>query len=388
MDFELSEAQNRVRETARQVARDVVAPRADAIDENAEYPQDIYEAFREHDLLGLSIPKEVGGSGAGMFGLALAVEEVAKYCCASGLILLLSALSTQPIIVAGTEEQKQRWAGGVARGELRGSFALTEPTAGSDAAAIATTASRDGSTYVLNGQKMYVSGGTVADFFTVFAKTDPTAGARGISAFIVPKDTPGFRMIGTNRKMGVKGVSTANFAFENARVPEENLIGGVEGRGFSAAMLALNSARPVVGARGLGLAEGAMAYALAYAKERRAFGGPIIDLQAIQFMFADMAIAVESARLLVYQAALQVDQGRFKKEDAAYLSIAKAVASETAVKVSSDALQILGAQGYLRDHPLERHYRDARQLMIVEGTSQIQRVIISRAMIDGDLPYE
>jgi alkylation response protein AidB-like acyl-CoA dehydrogenase len=386
MDFELSEGHKRVQATARRVAREVVGPRAAAIDEEEKYPDDVFAAFRESGLLGLAFPKEYGGSGEGTLALSLAIEEVAKYCCASGLILLLAALSTRPILIAGTEEQKRKWLPPIARGELKASFLLTEPTAGSDAANIQTTAMRDGDHYVLNGTKSYASG--VSDFVVAFAKTDPSAGSRGVSAFIVPRDVPGFSIIKYDRKMGVRGVPTAHYRFENARVPAENLLGGVENKGFSAAMLGLNSVRPLVGARGLGLAQGAMSYALNYARERKAFGGPLVDLQAIQFMFAEMALSIEAARMAVYKAAWLVDQGRITKKDAAYLSFGKTLATETAVKVSSDALQVMGAQGYMKDHPLERHYRDARQLMIVEGTSQIQRVIISRAMIDGDLAYE
>ena len=387
MDFQLGEAHRLIQETARRVAKEKVAPRAAEIDAREEYPEDIFQAFRAVGLLGLTIPESVGGSGVGTLALALAVEEVAKYCCSSGLMLLLPTLATQPILIGGTDAQKRQWAGKVATGEMRASFCLTEPSTGSDAAALRTRAVRDGDDYVLNGEKSYISGGTVADFCVVFAKTDPQAGARGISAFVVPTDTPGFTLARTDAKMGVKGVPTAHFAIQDARVPKENLIGDVEGRGFNAAMLGLNCCRPVVGARGLGLAEGAMSYALEYARKREAFGGPIANLQAIQFMFADMAIAIEASRLLVYQAAWLVDQGRYQREDAAYLSIAKAYATETAVKVSSDALQVLGAQGYMMDHPLERHYRDARQLMIVEGTSQVQRVVIARALLERDLVY-
>ena len=387
MDFQLGEAHRLIQETARRVAKEKVAPRAAEIDAREEYPEDIFQAFRAVGLLGLTIPESVGGSGVGTLALALAVEEVAKYCCSSGLMLLLPTLATQPILIGGTDAQKRQWAGKVATGEMRASFCLTEPSTGSDAAALKTRAVRDGDDYVLNGEKSYISGGTVADFCVVFAKTDPQAGARGISAFVVAADTPGFTVARTDAKMGVKGVPTAHFAIQDARVPKENLIGDVEGRGFNAAMLGLNCCRPVVGARGLGLAEGAMSYALEFARKREAFGGPIANLQAIQFMFADMAIAIEASRLLVYQAAWLVDQGRYQREDAAYLSIAKAYATETAVKVSSDALQVLGAQGYMMDHPLERHYRDARQLMIVEGTSQVQRVVIARALLERDLVY-
>jgi alkylation response protein AidB-like acyl-CoA dehydrogenase len=387
MDFELSEPHKLIRETTRRLAKELIAPRAAEIDETEEYPQDIFDAYKELGLLGISMPEAYGGSGAGILGLALAIEEAAKYCCSSGLILMLSALGTRPILVGGTEEQKQRWITPVARGELRASFSLSEPGSGSDAAGLQTRAVRDGDYYVLNGEKSYVSGGNKADYCVVFAKTDPDAGSRGISAFIIPTDTPGYTIARVNPKMGVKGMQIANFSLQDVRVPKENLVGGVEGRGLNHALMALNCVRPLVGARGLGLAEGAMSYALDFARERRAFGAPIIDLQAIQFMFADMAIAIESARLLVYQASHMVDQGRFQRQDAPYLSIAKAVASETAVKVSSDAMQVLGAQGYLKDHPLERHYRDARQLMIVEGTSQIQRVIIARALMERDLVY-
>ncbi len=388
MDFELTEAQKLIQATARRVAKEVIAPRAAEIDETGEYPEDVFAAFKEIGLLGVAIPEQYGGSGAGTLAMVLAVEEVAKYCCSSGLMLLLAMLPTQPILVGGTEEQKQKWVRPIANGELRSSFCLTEPEAGSDAANLRTSAVKDGNEYVLNGEKIYISGGTVADYCTVFAKTDRDAGSRGVSGFIVPTDTPGFTITRTDRKMGVNGVPTAHFALQDARVPAENLIGGVEGRGFNHALLGLNSVRPLVGARGIGLAEGAMSYALNYACERKAFGGPLTDLQAIQFMFADMALAIESARMAVYKAGWLVDQGRVGKQDAAYLSFGKTLASETAVKVSSDAIQVMGAQGYMKEHPLERHYRDARQLMIVEGTSQIQRVIISRAIIDGDLNYD
>ena len=388
MDFELTEAQKLIQGTARRVAREVIAPRAAEIDETGEYPEDVFAAYKDIGLLGLAIPEQYGGSGAGTLAMVLAVEEVAKYCCSSGLMLLLTMLPTQPILIGGTEEQKQRWIRPIASGEMRSSFCLTEPEVGSDAANLRTYAVKDGSDYVLNGEKIYISGGTVADYCTVFAKTDRNAGARGVSGFIVPTDTPGFTITRTDRKMGVNGVPTAHFALQDVRVSAGNLIGGVEGRGFNHAMLGLNSVRPLVGARGIGLAEGAMSYALNYARERKAFGGPLTELQAIQFMFADMALAIESARLAVYKAGWLVDQGRVSKQDAAYLSFGKTLATEAAVKVSSDAMQVMGAQGYMKEHPLERHYRDARQLMIVEGTSQIQRVIISRAILDGDLSYD
>ena len=387
MDFQLSEEHRLIQETARRIAKEKIAPRAAEMDETGEYPHDIFAAFKETGLTGLTVPQQYGGSGAGMLALALAVEEVAKYCCASGLMLLLSALPSQPVMLGGDDRQK-KWIGeGIASGNMKGAFCLTEPNVGSDAGNLETRAVRDGDDYILNGEKMYISGGTVADYAIVFARTNGKPGPKGISGFIVPTKTPGFRVAGQDRKMGVRGVPTADIVMEDCRVPRENLIGGAEGEGFNHAMLTLNSCRPVVGARGVGLAEGAMTYALEFARNRMAFGKPIADLQAIQFMFADMAIQIEAARMLVYQGAWRVDQGLFGREHAVYLSIAKAHATETAVKVSSDALQVLGAQGYMMDHPLERHYRDARQLMIVEGTSQIQRVVISRALLDRQLVY-
>jgi alkylation response protein AidB-like acyl-CoA dehydrogenase len=302
-------------------------------------------------------------------------------------MLLLSALPTHPILIGGSEAQKQAWLPRSARGEVKGAFCLTEPNAGSDASAIESRAVRDGDDYVLNGEKVFISGGTVADFVVAFAKTDHVEGPRAIAGFIVPTDSPGFSVARTDRKMGVKGVPTANIVFDNVRVPREHLIGEEEGRGFNQAMLTLNTCRPVVGARGVGLAEGALSYALEYARQRQAFGKPIAELQAIQFMLADMAIEIEAARLLVYQGAWLVDQGKYQREQAALLSVAKAYATEVAVRVSSNAIQVLGAQGYMMDHPLERHYRDARQLMIVEGTSQIQRVVIARALLERELAY-
>jgi len=387
MDFQLSEEHRLIQQTARRVAKEVIASRAAEMDITGEYPHDIFKAFKDTGLTGLTIPTQYGGSGAGMLALALAVEEAAKYCCASGLMLLLSALPSQPVMIGGDERQKQ-WIGkGIASGEIKGAFCLTEPNHGSDAGNLETSAKKDGDDYVINGEKMYISGGTVADYIVCFARTNGTPGPKGIGAFLVETKSPGFKVVGQDRKMGVRGVPTADIVLEDVRVPRENLIGGAENQGFNHAMMTLNSCRPVVGARGVGLAEGAMTYALEFARQREAFGKPIADLQAIQFMFAEMAIAIEAARLLVYQGAWRVDQGLYSREHAAYLSIAKAFATETAVKVSSDALQVLGAQGYMMDHPLERHYRDARQLMIVEGTSQVQRVVIARALLERELVY-
>ena len=386
MDFELTEEQRLIRDTARRIAKDVVAPRAKELDETGEYPHDYFEAFKKAGLLGMAIPESMGGTGNGILPLCLAIEEVAKYECGAGLMLVLSGLPTRPIMFGGTSEQQQKWLPALANGDRKAAFCLTEPDHGSDAAALETRATRDGDDYILNGNKVYISGGTVADQLTVFARTGGP-GAKGISAFVVDAHAPGVNIDRTDDKMGVRSVPTAHFSFSDVRVPSENLLGGAEGAGFNHAMLTLNSMRPTVGARGVGLAEGAAAYALEWARERKAFGNSVIDFEAIQFMFADLAIQIEAARNLVYKAAWLVDQGKFMKEYAHNLSIAKAYATEMANKVAFDALQVLGAQGYMKDHPLERHYRDARQLMIVEGTSQVQRVVISRSMIDRSLVY-
>ena len=386
MEFELSEEHKLIKETARRIAREVIAPRAKEVDETCEYPEDFFQAFKQAGLLGMAIPEEMGGTGNGILPLCLAIEEVAKYECGAGLMLVLSGLPTRPIVLGGTKEQQQRWLPAAARGDIRGAFCLTEPDHGSDAANLETRAVRDGDDYVITGNKVYISGGTVADFLIVFARTGGP-GPKGISAFVVDAHAPGVRIDRTDDKMGVRSVPTAHFSFQDVRVPAENLLGGEEGRGFTTAMLTLNCMRPTVGARGVGLAEGALAYALEWARERKAFGQSVLDFRAIQFMFADMAIDIEAARMLVYRAAWMVDQGKYTREYAHFLSMAKAYATEMANRVASNALQVLGAQGYMKDHPLERHYRDARQLMIVEGTSQIQRLVISRALIDRALVY-
>jgi len=386
VDFELSEEHRLIKDTARRIARDVVAPRAKELDEAGEYPHDYFEAFKQSGLLGMAIPESMGGTGNGILPLCLAIEEVAKYECGAGLMLVLTGLPNRPIVFGGTKEQQQRWLPDAANGVTKGAFCLTEPDHGSDAANLETRAVRDGDDYILNGNKVYISGGTVADWLTVFARTGGP-GAKGISAFVVDAHAPGVRIDRTDDKMGVRSVPTAHFSFSDVRVPAAQLLGGVEGQGFNTAMLTLNSMRPTVGARGVGLAEGAASYALEWARERKAFGSAVIDFEAIQFMFADMAIQIEAARNLVYKAAWLVDQGKYTREYAHNLSIAKAYATEMANKVAFDALQVLGAQGYMKDHPLERHYRDARQLMIVEGSSQVQRVVISRSMIDRTLVY-
>ena len=270
MDYELSDAHKLIRDTARRIAREKVAPRAAEMDETGEYPHDIFGVFAEAGLLGLTIPEKYGGSGAGFLALALAVEEVAKHCNSSALILLLSALSTQPINLGGSEEQKQQWLSKSAVGAIKGAFCLTEPNTGSDASNLESRARRDGDDYVIDGEKMYISGGSVADYVCFFAKTGEN-GSKAIAAFVVPTDSPGYSVPRCDRKMGVIGVPTANIVLQECRVSAANRLGD-EGRGFRTAMLTLNTCRPVVGARGLGLAEGCIAYALDYARERKTFG--------------------------------------------------------------------------------------------------------------------
>lgn len=389
MDFELSAAHKEVRERARRIAREVVAPRAAEIDERGTYPHDIFAAFREAGLLALSFPTEYGGSGAGTLGLALATEEVGKYCQSSALILLLARLGTAAIMLGGNEDQKQHYGRGIASGELKGAFALTEPEAGSDAAAIATTAHLVGGQWILNGQKRWAGQATEANFCLVIAKTDADSNGGhpdGVGIFIVDLPNSGFRIMRELPKMGVTAVPVVDITLEDCRVLAENVVGD-PGKGFKLTMQGLNVVRPIVAARGVGLAQGATQYAIDYARERRTFGKPIIEHQAIGFTLAEMAMKIEAARLLTYQACILVDSGRSDVSIAPYLSMAKAYATEVAVEAADHALQVLGGNGYLKDYATERYYRDAKQLMLVEGTSQIHRLIIHRALTEDRINY-
>jgi alkylation response protein AidB-like acyl-CoA dehydrogenase len=387
MDFEFSDEYKTLRETCRRIAREKVAPRAREIDESEEFPHDIFDVFKQAGLLGLAIPQEYGGSGAGCLGLVIAIEEVAKYCNSSALILLLSRLPTSPLLIAGSEEQKKKYVAPVASGERKGAFALSEPQAGSWVMGIETRASRVGGRWVLNGRKCWMSGATVADFYVVFAKTDPSAGHEGFTAFVVDRDLPGVSIGTIDRKLGVRGVPTAEVIFDAVELSDDAVVGTVGG-GFKLAMLSLNSMRPIVAARGLGLAEGALMYATKYVEERPAFGSRIADFQGIQWTIADLAVQIEAARLLTYRAARLVDSGKFDKAHAPYLSMAKYFATEVAVRAANECLQMMGAAGYMKDHPMELYYRDARQLTIVEGTSQIQKNLIARGVLARDLWWD
>lgn len=387
MNFELPEEYRILQESCRRLAQDKVKPRARSLDEDPAYPHDLFAVFADAGLFGLVFPEEYGGSGAGILGLVIAVEEVAKYCNSSALLLLLSRLPTGPILIGGNEDQRQKYCTPVAKGEMKAAFALSEPQAGSDVMGISTRASKTSSGWSISGTKCWMSGATEADYYTVFAKTDPSAGHKSMTGFIVERSLPGVSIGTIDRKMGVRGVPTAEVIFDAVEVPDSAVIGEVGG-GFKLAMHGLNSMRPVVAARGLGLAEGSLMYVSEYAKEREAFGSPIADLQGIRWMMAELATEIEAARLLTYRAAIYADEGKYSKEWVPFLSMAKYFASEVAVKASGECLQMMGAAGYMKDHPLELYYRDARQLTIVEGTSQIQKNLIAQGLLDKDLWWD
>jgi alkylation response protein AidB-like acyl-CoA dehydrogenase len=389
MDFELSEELEGLRQMVRQLAQTKIAPRAREIDKTGDYPEDIFQELRKADLLGLCIPEEYGGSGAGILGLTLAIEEVSKYSNVIGLMLLLTRLPTGPIMISGTDAQKQKYLPGIANGTQRAAFCLSEPGNGSDVAGMQSRATPDPDVpggYILNGTKSWISGGIQADWFTVFAKVgDPSSRQHSnITGFIVDGDSPGLSRPRVDHKMGVRGIDTADIVFDNVKVDPENVIGG----SFSLAMQSLNAMRPVVAARGIGLAEGALMYAVEYAKNRPAFNQTIADFQGIQWEIAKCATEIEAGRLLTYRAAVMADNGQYGKEFVPLLSMCKYYAAEMAVRVSSVTLQMLGAAGYMEDHPMEQYYRDARQLPIVEGTSQIQLGLIAKGVLGHDLWWD
>jgi alkylation response protein AidB-like acyl-CoA dehydrogenase len=388
MNFDLPPELVDLQASVRKLAQERIAPRAREIDDTEAYPDDLFSLFVETGLTGLCVPEEYGGSGAGILGLTIAIEEVAKYSNAAALMLLLTRLPTGPVMIAGSEEQNRRYVTPVATGEARAAFGLSEPQAGSDVMGMRTKAVPDGSDWVLAGTKCWMSGVRQADWYCVFAKTGP-ADSRAhdsVSAFIVERSWPGVEVGRVDRKMGVKGVDTGELILDGVRVPASNVIGEIGG--FRLAMLGLNSMRPIVAARGIGLAEGALMYAVEYVKQREAFDQTIADFQGIQWKIAELATELEAARLLTYRAAWMADRSQFTKEWVPYLSMAKYYATELAVKVSGEALQMLGAAGYMKDHPLELHYRDAKQLTIVEGTSQVQLGLIARGVLDHDLWWD
>jgi alkylation response protein AidB-like acyl-CoA dehydrogenase len=388
MDFSLPPELVELQATVRKLSQERIKPRARDVDRTGEYPQDFFDLFVETGLTGLVVPEEYGGSGGGILGLTIAIEEVAKYSNAAALMLLLTRLPTGPLLIAGNERQLDTYVRAVATGEQRAAFGLSEPQAGSDVMGMRTRAEPDGSDWILTGTKCWMSGVSQADWYCVFAKTGPpdSRAHDSISCFVVERSWPGVSVGRTDHKMGVHGVDTGELLLDGVRVPAENVVGEVGG--FRLAMLGLNSMRPVVAARGIGLAEGALMYAVDYVKERPAFGKTIADFQGIQWKIAEMAAEIEAARLLTYRAAWMADRGEFTKEFVPFLSMAKYYATEMAVRVSGEALQMLGAAGYMEDHPLELFYRDAKQLTIVEGTTQIQLGLIARGVLDRDLWWD
>jgi alkylation response protein AidB-like acyl-CoA dehydrogenase len=374
----LTDEQLSFREVVRQIAQERVAPRAAEIDEKAEYPHDLRKLLAEQDILGLPFDEEHGGTGTGALTLNIAIEELAKACASTALILMVQELGSLPIKLFGSEELKQRYLPRLASGEWTPAFALSEVEAGSDPGGMRTRAIRDGDGWVLNGEKNWITNLGIADLFVVFAVTDPDEGhSRGISAFVVERDRPGVSIGKLEHKMGIRGSPTGQPVFADVRVPAENLI-GEEGEGFKVAMATLDRSRLGVAAQGLGLAQGATDYAVGYAKERRQFGKPIIGFQGIQFKLADMETQCAAARELLYKACAKVDRG--EPDMGKYSAMAKLFCSDTAMAVTTEAVQVLGGYGYVKEYPVERMMRDAKITQIYEGTNEIQRLVIARTL--------
>ena len=383
--FALTEEHEALREAIRALADDKIAPQAAEVDESAEFPWDVFEALAKADFAAVHVPEAYGGAGADAIATAIVIEEVARACASSSLIPAVNKLGTVPLLLAGSEEIKQKYLPPLARGEAMFSYALSEPEAGSDAAAMSTRAVRDGDTWILNGTKRWITNAGVSRFYTVMAVTDPSAGAHGISAFVVEKDDPGFSFGAPEYKLGIKGSPTRELYFDNCVIPADRII-GAEGSGFRTALATLDHTRITIAAQALGIAQGAVDYATGYMKERRQFGRPIADFQGLQFMLADAAMKVAAARQLTYAAAARSEramQGE-KVADLTFMSsAAKCFASDVAMDVTTDAVQLLGGYGYVRDYPVERMMRDAKITQIYEGTNQIQRVVMARQLLKG-----
>ncbi|MFH1379478.1 MAG: acyl-CoA dehydrogenase family protein [bacterium] len=379
MNYFLTEEQQAIVDIARTVAEEKIKPVREHFDEVEEFPREIYDAMAQADLTGVYIPVEYGGFGGGVFELVLVVEELCKVDGSIALALAGTALGTIPIILAGSEEQKKKYLPDIASGKHLAAFGLTEPDAGSDAGATKTTAKKDGNSYILNGTKCFITNGGDAEIYTIIAMTDKSKGPRGASAFIVEKGTPGFTFGKKEKKMGIRSSSTRELIFQNCRVPAKNIL-DKEGRGFIVTLKTLDASRPGVAAQALGIAAGALHEAISYARQRLQFGQPISSLQVIQHMLADMATEVEAARALIYQTARTYDLDksvRITKE----ASMSKLFASDVAMRVTTNAVQILGGYGYMREYPVEKMMRDAKITQIYEGTNQIQRNEIALALI-------
>jgi alkylation response protein AidB-like acyl-CoA dehydrogenase len=376
----LTDEQREIRDLIRELARERIAPRAHDIDKSAEFPWDVVELYRENDIFGMLYDEEYGGIGASALMTLVAIEEVSKVCATSGLIIAAQELGSLGIKLAGTDEQKERFLPRLASGEWLAAYALTEPGSGSDSAAMRSTAHRDGDAYVVNGGKRFITNAGVAHVYIVFAKTDPTEGHSGISAFVVEADTPGFGVGRIEPKMGIKGSTTGEVFFDDCRIPVTNLL-GEEGEGFKVAMQILDRSRPGIGAQGLGLAQGATDYALEYAKSRETMGKPIAEHQLIAAMLADMETKCEAARGLLYRCGQMIDEGVEGTELTKISAMAKLYCTDVAMEVTTDAVQILGGYGYIQEYPVERMMRDAKITQIYEGTNQIQRLVIARQML-------
>lgn len=378
MNIQLTEDHLMMRKMVREFAEKEIAPQVEAIENESRFPAEVVRQLAELDLMGVPIPTEWGGAGADFVSYIITIEEIARVWAALGVILAVhTSVGTFPILYFGNDEQKKHYLPDLASGKKLGAFALTEPGAGSDAASIKASAKKQGEEYILNGSKVFITNGGAADIYIVFAVTDATRGSRGISSFIMEKDTPGLRIGPPEKKMGLHASSTCELFFEEARVPAANLLGR-EGEGFKVAMSLLDGGRIGVGAQALGIAQAALTAATDYAMGREQFGKPIAGFQGIQFMLADMATQVEAARLLVYQAAFLKEQGLPLTKEA---SMAKMYATDTAMKVTTDAVQIFGGYGYIAEYPVERLMRDAKVTQIYEGTNQIQRLIIAKELM-------
>jgi alkylation response protein AidB-like acyl-CoA dehydrogenase len=385
MSYDLTEEQEMLKETVARMAKEQIAPGAAERDEKAEFPWDMVELLRENALFGADYPEKFGGSEMGLFSLCLIIEEIAKVCASTSVVLLVHELGTTPIMLAGSDAQKERYFPKLATGENLIAFGLTEPNAGSDVSGLKTKAVKDGDDYIINGTKTFISHADVADVVCIAARTDPSvAGPKGTSIFIVDKGTPGFSIGKHEDKMGIRGSSTVEIILEDVRVPAGNILGG-EGLGFPILMKTLDLTRIPVAAQAVGIAQGALDYAVNYTKERTQFGKPIFSFQGLQWMMADMTTQVEAARQLTYKAASVFEKfpknlDRVPKDAVRQSAMAKLFAGETAMKVTTDAVQLLGGYGYVKEYPVERMMRDAKITQIYEGTSQIQKVVISATL--------
>jgi butyryl-CoA dehydrogenase len=363
---------------AREVAEKYVRPIAAELDRSGDYPWSVIRALQEYNLMGIWVPKEYGGQGAGVLDMCVVVEELSRACGGVGVAYAVNALGSFPIILGGTEEQKRRYLPDIATGARLIAFGLSEKWSGSDAGSLIARAVADGDDYVINGEKKWNTNGNAASIYTVYASTNPERGTRGVSAFIVEKGTPGFEIGKREDTMGIRCVPVHELHFRDCRVPATQLLGGKEGTGFANAMMTLDRARPGVAAQAVGLAQGAFEWAVRYTSERQQFGQSVMSFQANQFTLADMATQIEAARQLVYTAARAIDAGLPNPSKLAAMS--KVFATDTAMRVTTDAVQLFGGYGYCRDYPIEKYMRDAKITQIYEGTNQIQRVVIGRAL--------